>query len=166
MQVQLLVHLPTLAKELVLSFWIMCSVLVLRIGLWTVPAMELVSTIVHTLKMLESLVWVCVYLDHATQLVLDSMLMEYDFVRIHVYTELAIIAQTIVGRENFHGQKYLQLYCCNVLIICKLNFHRCWPLGGHPCSIAVIILWIIFSRYEYNCKYSENFMSAKFPVLG
>ena len=26
-------------------------------------------------------------LDHATQLVLDSMLMEYDFVRIHVYTE-------------------------------------------------------------------------------
>ena len=56
MQVQLLVHLPTLGKELVLSFWIMCSVLVLRIGLWTVPAMELVFTIVHTLKMLESLV--------------------------------------------------------------------------------------------------------------
>ena len=56
MQVQLLVHLPTLGKELVLSFWIMCSVLVMSIGLWTVLAMELVFTIVHTLKMLESLV--------------------------------------------------------------------------------------------------------------
>ena len=64
MQVQLLVHLPTLGKELVLSFWIMCSVLVMSIGLWTVLAMELVFTIVHTLKMLESLVWVSVFLHH------------------------------------------------------------------------------------------------------
>ena len=32
-------------------------------------------------------------------------------------------------------------------------------------SVAMIIPRIIFSLHEINCKYNENFMSAKIPVL-
>ena len=36
-----------------------------------------------------------------------------------------------------------------------------WPAYAHMHSVALIILWIIFSRYESNRKYRENFMSTK-----
>ena len=167
MQVQLLVHLPTLAKELVLSFWIMCSVLVLRIGLWTVPAMELVSTIVHTLKMLESPVWVCVYLDHATQLVLDSMLIEYDFVRTSCLYRASNNCTDYRRMRKFSWSKIfvvVLLQCINNL---QMKFSQMLATWRAPMQYSSdYFVWIIFSRYEYNCKYSENFVSAKFLVLG
>ena len=51
---QLLGHLPSLARELEPFFWTMYSVLALKPDWWTVPTMELVHITVPTLKMLVS----------------------------------------------------------------------------------------------------------------
>ena len=51
-QVQLLVPLPTLARELDLFFWTMYDALAVKPEYKTVPVMELEAIIVPTLKML------------------------------------------------------------------------------------------------------------------
>ena len=51
-QVQLLVRLPTLVRELDLFFWTMYNALALKPEYKTVPVMELEAIIVPTLKML------------------------------------------------------------------------------------------------------------------
>lgn len=39
-----------------------------------------------------------------------------------------------------------------------------WPMRSHTCRVAILITRIIFSWYESNCKYTENFTSVKnFP---
>ena len=57
-QVQLPAQWPSLARELGLLFWMMCSVMARKPNLWTAVAFAVIT--VSTLKMQESSVWVWV----------------------------------------------------------------------------------------------------------